>query len=132
MEIKRFSQEVLSFDMTSMVDMMLLLLIFFMLVSTLSPPEGIKVELPRSARSGELPPSPILVITLTDKETLYLQGERVSWDKLEVKLRDNLPLDKVYLRADRNVRLQPMVRLMDILHRLGIEKINLATMGVEE
>lgn len=136
MKTKILSREPIAFDMTPMVDMVLLLLIFFMLVSTFVPLQVIKLTLPESTRSQQLSHQPeTLTITITRDENVYVEEEEVSWKELPKKLEDKLKVSedkKVYVRADKDTRLQPWVLLMDILHQGGVHDIELATTSEEE
>ena len=136
MNTKRLSKEPIAFDMIPMVDVVLILLIFFMLISTFLPFQAIEVDLPHSTEAGELPSPPhVIVITITDKEDLYIEGERITWEQLPKKIREKVKIaedKKALIRADKNLPLQAFVQLMDILQGEGIEEINLMTISEKE
>jgi len=72
MAIKKKRRVNIRIDMTPMVDIAFLLLIFYMATTQLKPPEARAVELPSSHSMIELPDKDIINITLTQYDSLYV------------------------------------------------------------
>lgn len=111
-------------NITSLIDVMFLLLIFFMVSTTFAEHPGIKLELP-TASTAE--PSKLEPLTLAiDKEgRMFLNEAPIE----ERALRENLEtagrkLDStLVLKADRNVPYGYVIRAMDISRQCGIRRI---------
>ncbi|MEE8576212.1 MAG: biopolymer transporter ExbD [candidate division Zixibacteria bacterium] len=72
MAIKKKRRVSINIDMTPMVDIAFLLLIFYMATTTFKPPEARAVDLPDSHSQIELPDKDIINITVTKEDSLYV------------------------------------------------------------
>ncbi len=113
-------------DMTALVDIAFIIILFLGIVATLAPVSSINVELPKaSVKAKNIEPIKIVV----DKEgNYYINRKKVS----EKELLDYLKSKKaktVVVLADRRVIYEKVVKVMDIAKRAGVEEINIATRG---
>ena len=113
--------------MSSMTDIVFLLLIFFMLTSTLVSPNALKLLLPSSkAKTLE---KQTVSISITKELDFYINKERVSQNTIEKKLKKmiNVEMDPaIILHSDKSVPIEHVVKIMDIAYR-NKYKIVLAT-----
>ena len=119
---QRFSIET-NFSMASMTDVIFLLLIFFMITSTVVVPNAIQVLLPRSQQQAQA--KPITRVTI-DKELNYYVANANETER-EIAFEDITPfLQSVYtadpdifvaLYADENVPYREIVRILDIANQ---------------
>lgn len=104
--------------MASMSDLVFLLLIFFMLTSTLVAPNAIKLLLPQSnSRTIEKPPK--IVISINARNEYFLQGIQVDEERLEAGLLSQLAGKEsasIRLESDKNVPVQYVVNVIDIVN----------------
>lgn len=117
------------FNFSSLTDIVLQLLIFFLLSSSFVMQTGIKVQLPK-AEMGESQARKNIVVTLTDAGNLYLNGEQLVVSSLGPKLASLFGSDKdqvVVLRADKTVSLQRTVEVIDVAKAVGAAKFMIAT-----
>jgi biopolymer transport protein ExbD len=109
-------------ELTPLVDMVLLLLIFFVLSSRYITEPGIKVEVPESAASTSVEASD-LVVTITDKNEVYFGSSLVSpledYEALRIELRkirqtnaEETP--RLIVNADEKVAWGRVFQIMDI------------------
>ncbi len=107
-----------NFNMASMSDLVFLLLIFFMLTSTLVAPNAIKLLLPQSnSRTIEKPPR--VVISINKQYDYFLQGVQVDENTLKNQLVDLLrgkESASIRLEADKTVPVQYVVNVIDIVN----------------
>lgn len=118
-----------NFSVSSLTDIVMLLLIFFLLSSSFVSEPGIKVQLPK-AEARETPDERNISITLTEKGQLFLNSERVTLDNLGQKLA--LAVRKgndrvVIIRAEKNTTLQSTVQVLDIAKAAGASRFMIAT-----
>jgi biopolymer transport protein ExbD len=117
------------FDFAPMVDVVLVLVIFFMLASSLIGAEQrLKVELPQAQAQAIRSPQPVTV-TLSRSGTLAVNGRLISLAQLESVLHPLLERDsgEVLLRADRRVAYGAVVAVMSRIRAAGGRQIALAT-----
>ena len=116
-----------TFSMSSMTDIVFLLLIFFMLTSTLVSPNALKLLLPNSkARTLE---KQTISVSITPEIDYYIDAQTVDIDQLESILLDRLANEAepaIVLHADKTVDIEYAVKVMDIAYRNKF-KVVLAT-----
>jgi len=125
-------------NVVSLIDVVLLLLVFFMLSSRFTEEGRLRVHLPQaSAVPTEKATSEPLVVTVTQ-----LGGYRVNEHELINSSQDTLRAallkeagtnrnQRVTLRADARATHQAVITAMDVLGRLGFAEINIATVKEE-
>ncbi|MDX9891665.1 MAG: biopolymer transporter ExbD [Bacteroidales bacterium] len=117
-----------TFSSTSMSDLVFLLLIFFMITSTLVAPNAINISLPRSSSGKQLASRNIEVYVDANKN-FYVNPEGSNAQPLPIEallpaLQSAVAADKsdaktIILRADATVPVQTVVTLWDILNQLN-------------
>ena len=116
-----------TFNMSSMTDIVFLLLIFFMLTSTLVSPNALKLLLPSSkAKTLE---KQTISISITKDIAFYINENEVPENTIEQKLKLLLNKEQepaIILHADKTVAIEHVVKIMDIAYR-NKYKIVLAT-----
>ena len=116
-----------NFNMSSMTDIVFLLLIFFMLTSTLVSPNALKLLLPNS-KSKTLEKQTIS-ISIDKNINFYIDENQVDINELETRLIDILSSElepAIILHSDKSVEIEHVVKIMDIAYRNNY-KIVLAT-----
>ncbi len=115
--------------LTSLIDIVFLLLIYFLLTTNFLVDEGIKIKLPQATAAAPQTEEPITLYVDEDGRA-FLGTEEVPLAKLfdRVKERINGQQDAlVVIRADRSVILNKAVKVMDIAKAAGAGRLCLAT-----
>ena len=116
-----------NFNMSSMTDIVFLLLIFFMLTSTLVSPNALKLLLPSSkAKTLE---KQTISISITKDIDFYINQNKVTAASIEQELKlliNNETEPAIILHTDKTVAIEHVVKVMDIAYR-NKYKIVLAT-----
>ncbi len=118
-------------NITSLIDVIFLLLIFFLVTSTFSEQPALRIDLPRAVSSG-IARREEMVLSVTREGNFFLDQEPVERGLLPERLaaaargREEPTL---VLKADRQVTYGLIVELMDICRRAGLENIVALTAG---
>jgi biopolymer transport protein ExbD len=127
MALKRTTKASIEFSMASMSDLVFLLLIFFMLTSTLIAPNAIKLLLPKS--NNQTPAKPQVSVSISAGMNYYFGTDRVAFDQLEPLLMKELKGatdPTIALHADKTVPIEHVVKVMNIARKYKY-KVILAT-----
>lgn len=128
MGLKKRSKVNAQFNMSSLTDIIFLLLIFFMLTSNLVAPNALNLKLPGTGNPTTSSSSPTDVAISRDG-TFRLDGNRISASNLEAGLRRlvrNQPKGKqldITISPESNTPVEHVVTVMDIAMRLNINAI---------
>jgi len=104
-----------NFSMSSMTDIVFLLLIFFMVTSTLISPNALKLLLPKS--SNQTAAKPITSVSIDKNYNFYIETIAVPFSQLENKLQRKLAREKeptISLHVDKSVPMEQVVKVMNI------------------
>ena len=129
MKIKPQNKILDTFSFSSLTDIVLLLLIFFLLSSTFIIQPGIKVKLPVSD-TAESTNEKSITVTLTKSGGIYLNQDKVSFNDLPARWNQLMainPDQAVIIRADKGVTIERTVAILDIGKRVGASNFNIAT-----
>ena len=116
-------------NITSLIDVIFMLLLFFMITSTFLEQPGIKLELPSAKTSTSGEPQEY-VLTVDKKGGLFLNRQSVNLAGLEAEIRKLLPQMKdsaLVLKADQDTSHGLVVRVMDLAKRGGVKKLIIGT-----
>ena len=112
------------FNMSSMTDIVFLLLIFFMIASTLVTTNAIDILLPKA--SGKTENKKSIAVSIKKDLTYYIDQKRVGESVLENELLAALSSQEkptIVLRAEKSVPVENVVKVMDIANRNKIKVI---------
>ncbi|MDB6076385.1 MAG: hypothetical protein JWO82_132 [Akkermansiaceae bacterium] len=118
-------------NVTPMVDLYLVLLLIFIIMTTAGV-KGVKVDLPRASKSAaaDLGAPKLQAITISNEGKIALNTIPVTLAELEDRLakhKATQPNFPVVVRGDRQTQYQGIMDVLDVLGRLQIDKIGLAT-----
>lgn len=120
MAIQTRNKRSVSFSMVSMSDIVFLLLIFFMLTSTLIAPNAIKLLLPTS--NSRTIAKQTVTVYINDKLQYYVNETPVSVNTLENRIKENLKEQKegsVVLKSDYTVAIQYVVNVINAVNNIN-------------
>jgi len=123
MNLKSRNKRSVEFSMASMTDIVFLLLIFFMLTSTLVSPNALKLLLPKS--SGKTLAKQSVSVSIDESLQFYFNNEPVDFNQLEGLMLANIKSEEatVVLNAEKSVPIEQVVQVMNIANRNKIKMI---------
>jgi len=114
-------------NITSLVDVMMVLLIIFMLTAPFIQ-AGIKVRLPK-AKSTVITESEGVMLVVTEDGSVFLNNQKVDREKLPEALR-NLKVageERVFVRADKDVPYGLVMEVVGHIKAVGIDEVGMIT-----
>lgn len=129
MEFSSGRRRRVTLDMTPLIDVVLMLVIFFMLTTTFVLAPGIKVDLPRGrsvqrAREGDA------VVIVTQDGVMYYRDKQIDLAHLQsvlLQAHQDQPGLRLIIKADKSARHGRVVEIMDMAKGVGIERLAIAT-----
>ena len=123
-------------NMTPMIDVLLVLIIIFMVITPLTP-KGLEALVPQPPPPNAKPnlsDQRTVVITIDAKHNLAINSEATDEAKLGPRLEDIFKTRAervVFVKGDPAIDFQYVARAIDIAHGAGIDKVGLMTAKVE-
>lgn len=117
------------FAYSSLTDIVMLLLIFFLLTSQFVIQTGVKIKLPGAKNNEQVAPAK-MVVTITEQGNIFLGSEQIGIDKLAGKLelaKQNTKENNLIIRADKSVKIDLIIRVIDAAKGIGIDKFTIET-----
>jgi biopolymer transport protein ExbD len=135
MESNRGSGQTSDMNVTPLIDVLLVLLIIFMVITPLTP-QGLAALVPQPPKNIDPQPSPgSIVVQVLDRglgqePMVKINQEDATWDSLQGRLTEvyKMRAEKVmFVRADDNIAFESVAKAIDIGHASGADKIGLIT-----
>jgi len=113
-------------DLTALMDMMFILLIFFVLNSQWDEKDGLSLDLPQATQSKPLVERHVEIV-LDELDQLTIDGVAVNLAELESQLEGQPRHRPILLKADRDASYGKAVSIFDRLEKLGFHRVVLGT-----
>ena len=129
MRLKRRLEEDSGLVLTPLIDMVFLVVIFFMLNTTLSINPAITVDLP-AAYTAQAVIEEEIIVTMTGSGEIYIGKESTSRERYAAELKKQmvrLQRTDIILQADALLPYKEVVEIMDLSRLSGVESISLVT-----
>ena len=123
-----------SFNFSSLTDVVMQLLIFFLLTFSFANTRGMNVTLPKAA-VGQPPQRKTIAVSISKEKKLYLNNELVPKDQLSTRIATLLqkePDQQIVVRADKDLVLQDVVEVLDLAKGSGATRLFIATDSGQE
>ena len=123
------NEPISTINVTPFVDIVLVVLIIFMVTTPALVKSYLEVQLPTAASGVQSPPSP-LNITLDQNGQIDLNGQEVTREELQNKIRaivQENPNTQAIISADRDMPHGDVIAIIDIIKTIGINKFAIAT-----
>jgi len=116
-------------SMAPLIDVIFLLLIFFMVTTVFPENRGIAIQQP-SAKSSERLPSEKITFLVTNDNNVYYQNKNVSFADVERIVKNQLSVASdmaILLKIDKQANAQTIISTMDACRNAGAQRIGIAT-----
>ncbi len=133
MQFREKTKKRVIINITSLIDVLFLLLIFFMVSSTFLEQPGMKLDLPQTS-THDITRQESYTLFITKDETVYLNEEPVLIKNLLDRLKkiSSETEEGIVLKADEKTRYGFVVEVMDLVKQSGMKKLVVATQPKEK
>jgi len=117
------------FSLSSLTDIVFLLLVFFLLTSQFVIQTGVKVKLPASKMNEQSLPSK-MVVSITEDNSIYVGNEKVDLASVAVRLnnlKESIIENNLVIRADKTVDIDLVIQVIDAAKSVGIDRFTIET-----
>ncbi len=138
MNLSKSQKENLEVNITPLIDVVFLLLIFFMVSTTFERESEIEIMLPEATANAKVTDEFVLQVSVDAEGTYYVNSQRVINTKLDtlMKAMKEVAGDRedppIVLSADAKTPHQSVITVMDAARQLGFVHINFATVQTDE
>ena len=126
--LRREHELMAEINVTSLVDVSIVLLIMFMIIAPMSQ-GGIEVRVPRT-ESAPLPSSEAIVVSMDEEGRVFIDRAEIRPEAIGAvleQIRESRGLDRVYVRADESNPYGRVMAMMGQLSEAGFENVGLVT-----
>lgn len=128
---ERVEEEDAAIDMTPMLDIVFIMLIFFIVTTVFVKEAGIQVNKPE-ANQSILPKNANIFIAITEDGTIWMDKREMKVESIRANLEKLLaeqPSDVVIIQADIKAEHGVVIKVMDQIKAAGIDRISVAAKG---
>jgi biopolymer transport protein ExbD/biopolymer transport protein TolR len=120
-------------NVTPLVDVMLVLLIIFMVTAPMLQ-TGIDVELPETKNVKEVNPEERIIISISREGLIFYGSDAINYSAIPRRLKKDAkgPKESIFLRADKDVKWNSIVSVIDAIRGAGFSEIKLVTKPFKE
>ncbi len=114
-------------DIAPLIDVMFMLLLFFLLASSFLNP-SILLNLPNAGNNEKINKKSI-IISIDDKENIYINRDLIELKDFEITLAKKIkysPEKKIIFQGDENILYKKFVKILDIIKRSGAKEVAIA------
>jgi len=129
MKFEIVNKPLTSFNFSSLTDIVLLLVIFFLLTSQFVVNTGVKVNLPGSKTNEQITKSDF-VVTLTSIGEIFVNNKKTDEQNLTnelIALKKKINKDNLIIRSDRDVAIERLINVIDAAKAANILKFTIET-----
>ncbi len=129
MRFRKEKEEEITLGIAPLIDIVFLLLIFFMVTSHFDVASGVRIRLPKVTQKIFSQKDRRITLVMAESGQMYLEGQKVDRAALKERLRKMVQergLIHLVLQADKDVRHGAVVEAMDVSKSVGIQSIIIA------
>ena len=117
-------------NLTPLIDIMLVLLIIFMVTSSISLESGLDIDLPKTTSETNTKSSTAIILSLNSQGDIFLQGKKIKIESIKevlTKMIKEQKTDEVIFEGDTTSSLGKVIQLMDLAKTAGAGRFAIAT-----
>ncbi|MCP4749649.1 MAG: biopolymer transporter ExbD [Proteobacteria bacterium] len=131
MKIAKYGKKRTQINLTALIDVLFLLIIFFSVSTQFTDQQAIGIDLPETRTSSTVSTSKKLIVIMREENELFINGNLLKWIDIgeEIKKGKYDRTQKVILNIDKKIPHGKVVRLLDLLKLYHFKKVVFGTYG---
>ncbi|MFC0269415.1 ExbD/TolR family protein [Kushneria aurantia] len=123
----QMQEETTGVDLTPMLDVVFIMLIFFIVTTSFVRESGVEIERPEASQASERPDTQVLV-AITPEGAVWVDGQAVDSDSVGERVRAALPDGEgsVVIQADRASQTGLLIQTLDRIRQAGVDNVAVA------
>ncbi len=129
MKFERTKKPLSVFSLSSLTDIVFLLLIFFLLTSQFVIQTGVKVKLPASKMNEQSIPTK-MIVSLTEEGKVFVGSDEIDINSLAAKLdelKNSINEEHLIIRADKSVNIDLVIKVIDAAKSVNVKSFTIET-----
>ncbi|OHV11819.1 ExbD/TolR family protein [Kushneria phosphatilytica] len=124
---RRLQEEEAGIDLTPMLDVVFIMLIFFIVTTSFVKESGVDIQRPQASSASARPDAQVMV-AITPEGAIWVNGEAVDADRVGEAVSHAMAdsSGSVVIQADRQSRTGLLIRTMDRIRQAGVDNIAVA------
>ena len=121
--------------MTPLIDIMLVLLIIFMMTSSITLESGLDIDIPKTTSNTSAKENKAVIISLDKNGQIFVQGKKINFELIKEEISKNLETENselVIFEGDYQATLGRTIEIMDLAKEAGAKRFAIAADNLEK
>jgi biopolymer transport protein ExbD len=126
---RHHEEEDAAIDMTPMLDIVFIMLIFFIVTTSFVKEAGIEVDKPQASQAKNPGKNANIFIAINNKDEIWMDKRQVDVERVKANIEKMIaeqPTDVVIIQGDKNAKHGLIMKVMDQVKMAGIDRISVA------
>ncbi len=126
---RHHEEEDAAIDMTPMLDIVFIMLIFFIVTTSFVKEAGIEVDKPQASQAKNPGKNANIFIAINNKDEIWMDKRQVDVERVKANIEKMIaeqPSDVVIIQGDKNAKHGLIMKVMDQVKMAGIDRISVA------
>ena len=122
-------------NMTPLIDIMLVLLIIFMMTSSITLESGLDIDIPKTTSNTSAKENKAVIISLDKNGQIFVQGKKINFELIKEEISKNLESENselVIFEGDYQATLGRTIEIMDLAKEAGAKRFAIAADNLEK
>ena len=128
-------ENVVIINMTPLIDIMLVLLIIFMMTSSITLESGLDIDIPKTTSSTSAKENKAIIISLNKTGQIFIQGKKINFEMMKEEIRRSIDIENselVIFEGDYQATLGRTIEIMDLAKEAGAKRFAIAAENLEK
>ncbi|OFZ45751.1 MAG: hypothetical protein A2381_14985 [Bdellovibrionales bacterium RIFOXYB1_FULL_37_110] len=122
-------------NMTPLIDIMLVLLIIFMMTSSITLESGLDIDIPKTTSNTSAKENKAVILSLAKNGEIFVQGKKINFESIKAEISKSLEAENselVIFEGDYQATLGKTIEIMDLAKEAGAKRFAIAAENIEK
>ncbi|OFZ67844.1 MAG: hypothetical protein A2328_09670, partial [Bdellovibrionales bacterium RIFOXYB2_FULL_36_6] len=120
-------------NMTPLIDIMLVLLIIFMMTSSITLESGLDIDIPKTTSNTSAKENKAVILSLAKNGEIFVQGKKINFESIKAEISKSLEAENselVIFEGDYQATLGKTIEIMDLAKEAGAKRFAIAAENI--